>query len=123
MSITYKYGHFVQITVDMPDKFVRKGINIVFWGLGRSTSFCNPAPNQVLTQLIVAYLRQVVSQCYLDKKNFRRRHITRGDTSIDTSDIICAYPLGDRVPCYRVPCDRVPCDRVPSETECPLTKS
>ena len=42
MIITYKYEHFVQFTVDMLDDFVRKGINIAFRGLGRSTRFCNP---------------------------------------------------------------------------------
>jgi hypothetical protein len=42
MIMTHKYEHFVQFTIVMLEEFVRKDINVVFRGLGRSTRFCNP---------------------------------------------------------------------------------
>ena len=39
---TYAFEGFVNITLDFLIHFVRKGMNMAFSGLGRSTCFCNP---------------------------------------------------------------------------------
>jgi hypothetical protein len=40
--------HFVQFTIDILEEFVRKDMNMVFRGLGRSTCFCNLGPGGIL---------------------------------------------------------------------------
>ena len=42
MIFTYTFEDFVKFTLDFLIGFIRKGVNMAFRGLGRSTRFCNP---------------------------------------------------------------------------------
>ena len=42
MIIFYKYEHFVNFALDFLVDVLRKVIHFAYWGLGRSTRFCNP---------------------------------------------------------------------------------
>ena len=44
---------FVKFNLVFLIDFVRDGIDMGFWGLGRATRFCNPAGNLVLILLIL----------------------------------------------------------------------